>query len=113
MALRGQCSRAAAGVTGATGAYPAARAARCSNVVDLWLHDIESLEAVAQDEPTRLVCLRMAAMSQAGTLEPFIATLRLDDGLDEPTRRAITEIASNESFLAALDDYVRRTRVLH
>ena len=36
-------------------------------MVDLWLHDIESLEAVTQDEHTKRICLRMAAMSQAGT----------------------------------------------
>ncbi|MBA2384811.1 MAG: hypothetical protein H0V68_09160 [Actinobacteria bacterium] len=82
-------------------------------MVDLWLHDLESLEALTQDEQTKRLCLHMAAMSQAGTLEPFIATLRHDEALDETTRSAITEIASNESFLAALEDYVRRTRVLH
>ena len=92
--------------------YPRRRTRR-SHGMDLWLHDLESLEALTQDEQTKRLCLRMAAMSQAGTLEPFIATLRLDEGLDETTRRAITEIASNESFLAALEDYVQRTRVLH
>jgi hypothetical protein len=93
--------------------YPRRRTRRSLGMVDLWLHDLESLEALTQDEQTKRLCLRMAAMSQAGTLEPFIATLRLDDGLDETTRRAITEIAANESFLAALEDYVQRTRVLH
>ena len=82
-------------------------------MVDLWLHDLESLEALTQDEQTKRLCLRMAAMSHAGTLEPFIATLRLDEAVDETTRRAITEIAANESFLVALEDYVQRTRVLH
>jgi len=38
------------------------------------LHDIESLEAVAQDEGMLLLCLRMAAMSKAGSgiLAPMI-----------------------------------------
>ena len=77
-----------------------------------WLQDIESLEAVTQDEQTRRLCLRMAAMSQAGSLEPFLDNLRYED-VDEDTRGAVIEIAGNESFLLALDDYVRRTRVLH
>ena len=82
-------------------------------MVDLWLHDIESLEAVAQDESTRLLCLRMAAMSKAGTLAPFIATVRMDDELDEGTKGTIAEIASDEHFLLALEDYVRRTTYVH
>ncbi len=82
-------------------------------MVDLWLHDIESLEAVAQDERTKLLCLRMAAMSKNGTLEPFIASLHRDDDLDEGTKGTIAEIASDEHFLLALEDYVRRTNVVH
>ena len=82
-------------------------------MVDLWLHDIESLEAVAQDEYTKSLCLRMSAMSQAGTLGPFLASLRLDVELDETTKGTIAEIAGDASFLLALEDYVRRTRMLH
>ena len=82
-------------------------------MVDLWLHDIESLEAVAQDEQTKLLCLRMAAMSKNGTLEPFIATIRHDDELDEGTKGTITEIAGDEHFLLAVEDYVRRTTFVH
>ena len=47
-------------------------------MLDVWQHDLESLEAVAQDETTRLLCLRMAAMSQAGTLEPFLDDIDRD-----------------------------------
>ncbi len=82
-------------------------------MVDLWLHDIESLEAVAQDESTRIICLRMAAMSKAGTLAPFLAHLHSDNDLDEGTKGTITEIASDENFLLAVEDYVRRTRYVH
>jgi hypothetical protein len=80
---------------------------------DPWLRDIESLEALAQDEHTRAICLRMASMSQAGTLAPFLATLRQDDQLDAATKGALAEIAGNASFLLAVEDYVRRTRVVH
>jgi hypothetical protein len=82
-------------------------------MVDLWLHDLESLEAVTQDEPTRRLCLRMARMSQAGTLAPFLANLRLDVDLDDATKGTIAEIAEDESFLLAVEDYVRRTQLVH
>ena len=78
-----------------------------------WHLDIESLEAVTQDEHTRRLCLRMAAMSKAGTLAPFIADLRHDAELDEYTKGTITEIAEDESFLLAVEDYVQRTRLVH
>jgi hypothetical protein len=82
-------------------------------MVDLWLHDIESLEAVTQDEHTKRLCLRMAAMSQAGTLDPFIRSLRHDDELDEMTKGTIVEIAGDANFLLAVEDYVRRTLHFH
>ena len=82
-------------------------------MVDLWLHDIESLEAVTQDEHTKRICLRMAAMSQAGTLAPFIANLHQDGELDEGTKGTIVEIASDSDFLLAVEDYVRRTQFVH
>ena len=37
----------------------------------LWLQDIESLEAISQDDDTRNLFLRMAQMSQDGRLAPF------------------------------------------
>ena len=69
-------------------------------MVDLWLHDIESLEAVTQDEQTKRLCLRMAAMSQAGTLAPFIANLHHDDELDDSTKGTIAEIAERRELPA-------------
>jgi hypothetical protein len=82
-------------------------------MLDGWLLDIESLEAVTQDEHTRRLCLRMAAMSQAGTLAPFIDDLSRDDDLDEGTKGTIAEIAEDETFLLAVEDYVRRTQLVH
>ena len=82
-------------------------------MVDPWLHDIESLEAVAQDEPSRLLCLRLAAMSQAGTLGTFLARVDGDDELDAGTRSAILELAADARFLLTVEDYVRRTTLVH
>jgi hypothetical protein len=80
---------------------------------DPWLQDIESLEALTQDEHTRGLCLRMAAMTQAGTIAPFLASLRYDDELDAGTKGTIVEIAEDAAFLLAVEDYVRRTHLMH
>ena len=80
---------------------------------ELWLQELESLEAISQDAQTRAICLRMAAMSQAGTLGPFLNTLRHDVELDETTRGTIAELGSDEDFLLAVEDYVRRTHIEH
>ena len=84
-----------------------------ASMVGLWVHDLESLEALAQDEGTKLLCLRMAAMSKAGTLAPFITSLHADDEVDETTKGTIAEIAGDANFLLAVEDYVRRTHYLH
>ncbi len=82
-------------------------------MLDLWQRDIESLEAVARDEGTRILCLHMAAMSKAGTLGPFIANVHRDGDLDQDTKLTIAEIASDEKFLLAVEDYVHRTAHAH
>ena len=79
----------------------------------LWLQDIESLEAISQDEQTRDLFLRMAHMSQSGRLAPFLDELKHDRELDDETKGTLAELASDETFLHAVEDYVRRTRALH
>ena len=79
----------------------------------LWLQDIESLEAISQDEQTRDLFLRMAHMAQSGRLAPFLDELKHDDELDDETKGTLAELASDETFLHAVEDYVRRTRALH
>ena len=82
-------------------------------MLGLWLQDIESLEAITQDEDTRTLFLRMAQMSQAGRLAPFLVELQSDDELDDETNGTLSELAQDESFLLAVEDYVRRTNLLH
>jgi hypothetical protein len=82
-------------------------------VTGLWLQDIESLEAISQDAQTRDLFLRMAHMSQSGRLEPFLDELKHDRDLDDETKGTLAELASDETFLHAVEDYVRRTRALH
>ena len=79
----------------------------------LWLEDIESLEAISQDEETCAICLRMAEMSQHGRLAPFLSEVEHDDELDAETKEALTELASDARFLHAVADYVRATSSHH
>jgi hypothetical protein len=79
----------------------------------LWLQDIESLEAISQDDDTRALFLRMADMSQNGRLQPFLRELEHDRELDAETKDTLAELAQDASFLHAVEDYVHRTRALH
>ena len=78
-----------------------------------WLEDLESLEAISQDAEARAVFLRMAAMSQEGRLGSFLVELAGTSELDEFTKGTLSEIAKDEAFLLAVDDYLRLTTVLH
>jgi hypothetical protein len=78
-----------------------------------WLHDLESLEAISQEPDTRRLFLRMASLSQEGRLGSFLSELALDDDLDDQTKGAVSEIARDEAFLLVVEDYLRRTQVLH
>jgi hypothetical protein len=78
------------------------------------LHDnLESFEAINQDDVTRELVLRMAALSQAGKLGPFLFELERDAELDDLTKGTLAEIASDSSFLLAVEDYLRRTAIEH
>ncbi len=78
-----------------------------------WLQDIESLEAITQDVGTRELVLRLAELSRAGSIEPFLFELDRDADLDPATKATCAELALNVSFLNAFEDYVHRTRKLH
>jgi hypothetical protein len=82
-------------------------------MLGLWQQDIEWLEAISQDEDARALFLRMAALSQAGRLEPFLTELRRDDELDDQTKGTVAELAQDEAFLMAVADYLRNTHHLH
>src|SRR3954465_280473 len=78
-----------------------------------WHHYLESLEAISQDDLTRDLFLRMAWLSQRGSLQPFLAELEHDDDLDENTKGTLTELAEDPSFLLAVEDYVKKTEIVH
>ena len=83
-------------------------------MVGLWLHhDMESLEGIAQDDEAKRIFLRMAAMSQDGKLPLFLTELQYDPEVDDDTKGTLTELASDRSFLLAVEDYLRRTHHFH
>ena len=75
--------------------------------------NLESFEAIRQDDVTRDLVLRMSALSQAGKLGPFLFELAHDADIDDLTKGALVEIANDESFLLAVEDYLVRTEVVH
>ena len=75
--------------------------------------NLESFEAIKQDDVTRDLVLRMSALSQAGKLEPFLFEVARDDDLDDTTKGRLAELAHDESFLLAVEDYLVRTEIVH
>ena len=81
-----------------------------------WLEDLESFEAISQDDLTRDLFLKMASLSQENRLQPFLFELEHDDELDElddSTKGMLTELAGDRSFLLAVEDYVKKTEIVH
>jgi hypothetical protein len=78
-----------------------------------WLQDLESLEAISQDDATRDLCLRMASLSQENRLQPFLSELQDDTDLDDQTKGMLTELAEDRTFLLAVEDYVKKTQIVH
>jgi len=82
-------------------------------MLGLWLDDLESLEAISQDDETRRIFLRMAAMSREGQMGSFLVELARDEDLDDETKGTLEELAKDDSFLLAVEDYVQRTHIFH
>ncbi len=78
-----------------------------------WLNDLESLEAISQDDLTRGLFLKMASLSQTDRLQPFLFELQHDEELDEVTKGMLAEIAEDPTFLLAVEDYVQKTQIVH
>jgi hypothetical protein len=78
-----------------------------------WLQDIECLDAVSQDELVRQVVLRMAGLARGRRLPGFVAAVCADSELDAETKATVLELARDETFLLACEDYMRATAYLH
>lgn len=82
-------------------------------MLGLWLDDMESLEAISQDDDAKRIFLRMAAMSRDGQMSTFLTELAHDPELDDETKVTLRELAEDNRFLLAVEDYLHRTKVLH
>jgi hypothetical protein len=82
-------------------------------MLEPWLQDLESLEAISQDDDARKIFLKMAAMSHDGRLPNFLAEVADDRELDDTTKGHLTELANDRPFLLAVEEYLRRTQRLH
>jgi len=78
-----------------------------------WLQDIESLEAISQDDTARRLFLRMAALQRTGGTSTFLVELEGDPEVDDEMKGPLAEIAQDTDFLFALEEYVLRTRRVH
>jgi hypothetical protein len=82
-------------------------------MLDLWLQDLESLEAISQDADARRIFLKMAALSRAGRMGNFLTELQSDDEVDDHTKSTLAELAQDEGFLLAVEEYLRLTERFH
>ena len=78
-----------------------------------WLEDIEAFEAISQDAETRRIFLRMSALSKGGSIPSFLEELARERDLDDETKCQLLEIASDRTFLLAVEEYMRRTQRVH
>ena len=78
-----------------------------------WVQDIESLEAISQDALVRQLILRMAGLARGGRLPGFVAAVGSDSELDAATKATVLELARDETFLLAAEDYLRATACFH
>ena len=79
----------------------------------LWLQDLESFEQISQDDSARRLFLKMAEMSKAGRIGHFLAELAQDEEVDDDTKGTLVELARDQSFLLAVQDYLQRTHRIH
>jgi hypothetical protein len=83
-------------------------------MVGLWLHqDMESFEAISQDDEAKRIFLRMAALSRDGQMGSFLTELARDEDLDDETKGTLRELAEDNTFLLAVEDYLNRTQHQH
>jgi hypothetical protein len=82
-------------------------------MLSLWLQDLESLEAISQDDDARQIFLRMAAISQTGRTSNLVTEIARDEELDDEMKGTLTELARDRSFLLAFEDYLEQTRRVH
>jgi glycogen debranching enzyme len=91
----------------------AGHASVAPSMLQPWLQDLESLEAITRSDDARKIFLKMAALSRSGRMPSFLAEIEHDQELDEATKGHLVELARDRSFLVAVEEYLRRTERLH
>ena len=71
-------------------------------MLQVWNHDLESLEAISQDDDTKRIFLRMANLSQTGGLRTFLIELERDADIDDDTKGTLSELAQERLQPAVL-----------
>jgi hypothetical protein len=79
----------------------------------LQIDDIEWLRAISKDEDARRIFLRLAALSRTGRTPVFVGEVASDRELDRKTKSQLVELAQDEPFLLAVEDYLVHTHRLH
>ena len=79
----------------------------------LRLDEVGSLEAISKNEDARRIFLRLAKLSRTGRTPSFVTAVALDKELDTTTKNQLVELAQDESFLLAVEEYLVRTHRLH
>jgi glycogen debranching enzyme len=82
-------------------------------MLEPWLQDLESVEAITRRDDARKIFLRMAALSRSGRMPSFLAEIEHDQELGETTKGHAVELPRDRSFLVAVEEYLRRTERLH
>ena len=89
------------------------RAGVAPSMLQPWLQDLQSLEAITRSDDARKIFLKMAALSRSGRMPGFLAEIEHDQELDESTKGHAVELAQDRSFLVAVEEYLRRTERVH
>jgi hypothetical protein len=82
-------------------------------VSEFWIQDIESLEAISQNDEARTIFLRMAEMQRCGRMHSFLVELASDPEVDDEMKGTLAELAQDVSFLHAIEEYVHQTSLVH
>jgi hypothetical protein len=77
--------------------------------VQVWVPDVEALEAVTQDKLVRRIVLRMAGLPCGGPLPVFGAAVGSDAELDAETKATVLELVRDKALLLAARESMRAT----
>ncbi len=74
-------------------------------MVETWAADLESREAINQDEDAKDIVQRMAGLAHQGRLDTFVGVVWTDRELDPGTKAWVVALARDEGFLLAAEEY--------